>query len=345
MIMRKIVVLFCLLSLHPAIQSQDIHFSQFYQAPLNQNPALAGAERKSEASLQYRSQWQSVADPYTTMAANVYTRLGKSNRENFFGLGANFFQDQSGDSKLRTTLAALSLAYHVRIGNNHKLGLGVSAAHGQLSVDSKALEWGSQYSGNAYNPSIDPGEVLGQAAFAYPDLSSGLVWTFSNTSGKARVNRNNYRQGSFGISVFHLNRPEYSFLGSGQLLLPKLVVHGRFLLSIPSTKLAVNPAFMFYRQGPNSETFLGGMLRYDLVTESKYTGVYKNAGVYLGAFLRTGDALVISSLFEFDQFSLGLSYDTNISALKNVSRGRGGFEISIAYIGNNSFFNRSVKTH
>ncbi len=185
MIMRKIVVLFCLLSLHPAIQSQDIHFSQFYQAPLNQNPALAGAERKSEASLQYRSQWQSVADPYTTMAANVYTRLGKSNRENFFGLGANFFQDQSGDSKLRTTLAALSLAYHVRIGNNHKLGLGVSAAYGQLSVDSKALEWGSQYSGNAYNPSIDPGEVLGQAAFAYPDLSNGFVVKKNVFSGKA----------------------------------------------------------------------------------------------------------------------------------------------------------------
>lgn len=98
------------------------------------------------------------------------------------------------------------------------------------SVDSKALEWGSQYSGNAYNPSIDPGEVLrlGQAAFAYPDLSSGLVWTFSNTSGKARVNRNNYRQGSFGISVFHLNRPEYSFLGAGNCFCQSLLCMGDF---------------------------------------------------------------------------------------------------------------------
>jgi type IX secretion system PorP/SprF family membrane protein len=306
MSMKKTILSFiALLILHQHTIAQDIHFSQFYMAPLMQNPALAGAERSSEAMLNYRSQWQSVADPYSTMSATAHTRIGSTPGKNYFALGINFFQDQSGDAKMRTLQAGLALAYHVRIGRNHTLGLGVRADYGQLSVDSRAFQWGSQYSGNGYDPGIDPGETLDRAAFSYPDISSGLVWSYNNTSGKGRVQRNNYRQGSFGISVFHLNRPEYSFFGSGQRLFPKMVLHGRFLLSIPASKIALNPGFMFYRQGPNSEMLLGSMIRYDLISESKYTGVYKTSGIYLGGYLRAGDAFVISSMFEFDLISIG----------------------------------------
>ena len=44
------------------IFSQDIHFSQFFEAPLLRNPALAGLF-SGDIRLQavYRNQWQSVA--------------------------------------------------------------------------------------------------------------------------------------------------------------------------------------------------------------------------------------------------------------------------------------------
>jgi len=337
---------FILFTLFSTVQAaaQDIHFSQFYHAPLAQNPALAGAEYQSEAIVNYRSQWRSVADPYSTMAAMAHTRIGSRPGKNFFSLGALFFQDLSGDNRLRTLQAGLDLAYHVQIGREQKLGLGLMASYGQLSFDSQSFQWGSQYSGNAYDPSLNPGEDFGSSAYSYPDISSGLVWSYSGSAEKRKVQGNQYRSGSVGIAVYHLNRPEYSFFGSGQRLFPRLAVHGRFLFGLPDSKLALNPGFMYYRQGPNSEMLFGGMLRYDLISESKYTGVYKSAGVYLGAFLRSGDALVISSLFEFDLFSLGLSYDTNISALKTSSGGMGGLELALIYRGSKSWLGKTVKT-
>ena len=40
--MKKISILIFSLALSLAINAQDIHFSQFYMAPLNLNPALTG---------------------------------------------------------------------------------------------------------------------------------------------------------------------------------------------------------------------------------------------------------------------------------------------------------------
>ena len=340
---KKLLILLYVFS-GPVISAQDIHFSQFYLTPLLQNPGLAGAERSSEAMLNYRTQWQSVADPYLTMAASGHSRIGYQPGKNFFALGLDFFQDRGGDNKLRTVQAGLSLAYHVRMGRNHKLGLGLKASYGQLSLDASALQWGSQYAGNAYDPTVDPGELIESNAFSYPDISSGLVWSIDNSSGKSGILRQNYRNASFGISAFHLNRPAYSWFGSGQRLFVRYVVHGRLMLSLPSSRFAVNPGFMFYRQGPNSQILLGSMVRYDLISESKYTGINKSSGIYLGGYLRAGDAFVISSMFEFDKLSIGISYDTNISNLRTSSRGNGGFEIAIVYNGSKPFFGRSVNT-
>ena len=47
------------------VQSQDIHFSQFNEAPLLRNPALAGLF-SGDIRLQsvFRTQWQSVTVPF-----------------------------------------------------------------------------------------------------------------------------------------------------------------------------------------------------------------------------------------------------------------------------------------
>ena len=44
-----------------AVQAQDIHFSQFYQSPLNLNPALTGVMNCNHRIVaNYRNQWASV---------------------------------------------------------------------------------------------------------------------------------------------------------------------------------------------------------------------------------------------------------------------------------------------
>lgn len=54
------------------VKGQDLHFSQFYEAPLLRNPALAGLyEGDVRVQGVYRNQWNSVAFPYQTGSINA----------------------------------------------------------------------------------------------------------------------------------------------------------------------------------------------------------------------------------------------------------------------------------
>ena len=63
--------------------------------------------------------------------------------------------------------------------------------------------------------------------------------------------------------------------------------------------------------------------------------------VHVGAFMLLRDALIPAVKIDYNPFSIGLSYDVNVSQLKTASQGRGGFELSITYIG---FLNRDNST-
>jgi type IX secretion system PorP/SprF family membrane protein len=331
-------LLICLMDLN----GQDIHFSQFYAAPLTQNPGMAGALNNAEAYLNYKNQWGAVTNPYKTYAASAMMRLGKSKKDKaFWAGGLNFFNDQSGDGKLNMTTASLTLALQIPLGKYHKLGLGLQGGFGQGKINFEDLQWGSQYTSGAYNASMASGENTSSPTFSYFDFGSGVVWSFNNTSGLVRTANNVFNKACVGFSVFHINQPVYTFIESGDRLKLKYVLHGQYLVSIPNTKIAMFPGFMYYQQGPAKELLIGSMVRYNILPESKYSGFYKGAGMYLGAYLRTGDAIVISSLLEFSQFAIGFSYDVNTSTLRPASNGRGGFELSIRVTGQGPFGNKT----
>jgi len=313
---------------------QDIHFSQFSNMPLLQNPGLAGAMTPFEGSLIYRSQWRSVTIPYKTYAASINMRFNQNrNKTGFWAGGISFFGDQSGNGNLRTTIGNISTAYHVHLNKYNKLGLGVQAGFGQRQIDPGNFRWGSQYSGSAYNGDLPIGEQISNPSFMYPDVSAGLVWSFNNNSKDVFMTRNKYRKGNLGVSVFHINRPNYSFNTTGERLFMKFVAHGNFLFSIPDSRIAINPGFMYYRQGPSSEVYFGAMIRRSLIERSKYTDNFKGSGASAGLYLRSNDALVFSTLFELAHYSIGMTYDLNVSKLSRSSGGRGGFELSFKYTG------------
>ncbi|MBL7898554.1 MAG: type IX secretion system membrane protein PorP/SprF, partial [Crocinitomicaceae bacterium] len=60
--------------------AQDIHFSQFDMAPLQQNPAMAGALYGVEANINYKDQWRTVGAPYKTFAFGYDMRLTKKRK-------------------------------------------------------------------------------------------------------------------------------------------------------------------------------------------------------------------------------------------------------------------------
>jgi hypothetical protein len=86
----------------------------------------------------------------------------------------------------------------------------------------------------------------------------------------------------------------------------------------------------YFNQSGTSQ-FLGGMM-YSTEFTNRYSD-QKTINLNLGAFFRWNDALIPVVGLDYLDFSVGLSYDVNISRLKAASQMQGGFELSLTYRG------------
>jgi hypothetical protein len=117
----------------------------------------------------------------------------------------------------------------------------------------------------------------------------------------------------------------------------RIIVHGTGVISLADSKWAVVPGFMYARQGPAQEIYVGTLFRYLLSQDSKFTGFKKGAALYTGAYLRTRDAVTAKLMLEYAGFGFGLSYDVNISSLQAATSFRGGIEFTLRFISPNPF--------
>ncbi|MBL7808489.1 MAG: type IX secretion system membrane protein PorP/SprF, partial [Saprospiraceae bacterium] len=68
----------CFVMFAAVAQAQDIHFSQFYQSPLNLNPAMTGVMNCNHRFVaNYRNQWASILKnrAYNTYSASYDQKL------------------------------------------------------------------------------------------------------------------------------------------------------------------------------------------------------------------------------------------------------------------------------
>ncbi|MEW6470026.1 MAG: PorP/SprF family type IX secretion system membrane protein [Bacteroidota bacterium] len=314
----------CLL---PAVSySQDIHFSQFSETQSLLNPAMTGVTTDIKGVLNYRNQWKTVASPYSTFGASAELR----NKKEKFAYGLNFYSDKAGDASLSTLQGNINLAGHIPLNERNKLSGGLYIGFAQRSVNPGVLKWESQYNGSAYDPNLASGEVFAQTRYTYPDAGIGLAYSFGQ--GEMYIRSNDAFKFNIGFSLHHLNRPKLSFLGSAEKMDMKYLVNGGLLIGIKNTPLDIVPSFMYAMQGPARELIFGGMLKYMIKEDSKYTGYVKGQFLSLGAFYRNKDALILAMMLEIGQYAIGISYDVNTSTLKNASDYKGGFEIALRFI-------------
>jgi hypothetical protein len=90
-------------------------------------------------------------------------------------------------------------------------------------------------------------------------------------------------------------------------------------------------------QGGHHEITAGMMFKYLMQDASKYTGRKKPSAFALGGYYRFADAFVVATRYEFSNFSIGMSYDINMSDLKTASRSKGGFEVSLRFVNPSPF--------
>jgi hypothetical protein len=96
-----------------SVLCQDIHFSQFFQAPLLRNPALAGIFT-GDVRVQgiYRDQWNSVTNAYKTSSIEGEYKMPIGKLDDYITLGMQVLYDRAGTISWTSTYVFPALNYH-----------------------------------------------------------------------------------------------------------------------------------------------------------------------------------------------------------------------------------------
>ncbi len=330
--MKKINLFLSALIIGISANAQDIHFSQMIYSPHTLNPALVGANYDMEAIINYKSQWQSVASPYKTMAASFDARFTKNHhKKTILAGGLNFFNDVAGDAKVASTNANFTIACHTHINDKSTFGGALQIGYGQRAINNPAgLQWSSQFDGVNYNAALPSNETFNNQKFGYFDTGLGLVYKYQKS--ERYMTGNDQRSVIAGFSVYHLNQPKYSFLSSSndklQIRMSGFVTA---LIGMGNTRLSLVPGIYYNRQGPTQEFLVGTYFKTLLKEQSKYTRLMQATALSFGTFLRAKDAMILKLMLERGSYSAGFSYDVNVSSLAAASKRKGGFEIFIRF--------------
>lgn len=341
--MKKINYFILLSLISFALRAQDIHFSQYNESPMLLNPSLTGYfDGNHRISAAYKNQWRSLGKAFNTYAFGYDISFQKGQQQNgYLAMGIAAYNDVAGDLKLSTTNALFNIAYHLKLSDKQSLAAGIYAGYSQRSFDQSAMQWDSQYDGTSgFDPSLPSYETFDNTSFGFADFGFGLNWGLINNS--RTLSSNDGFKMNAGFALQHVNQPSFQYFTSAEdKLKMKINGHVRAQIGVPNSNMSVIPSFLIMLQGKQKEILPGIAVRYTLREQSHYTGFIKDAYFTLGGLVRTGDAVILNTMFEFNDFAIGVSYDVNISKLSNATSGKGGVEFSLRYIIRNPSNNKS----
>lgn len=280
---------------------QDVHFSQFNETKPLINPALVGYQDGDfKIQTQRKSQWGSVTVPFNTFSISFEIK----NIIKKLSFGIQLLNDKAGDSHFKTNGVTLSLSNKVIVNNNNNISFGVLMGGYQRSFD---------YSELIFNET----ENIPNNNIGFCDFAIGFVHEIELTVSSTLIS---------GISLFHLNKPNQTLIGSGNIQLPINSKLHTSLIYYVNKKLQIKPTIYYSEQGESRELIAGSTFNYVINNQSAEIVVLR-----AGIFNRTNDAIISQVGVKIDNFDAIVSYDTNISSLNIASDYKGGFEFSLAY--------------
>lgn len=312
------------------VKAQDLHFSQFFEAPLLRNPSLAGIFI-GDIRVQgvYRSQWAAVTVPYETGSFNMEYKNPIGQTNDFVTTGLQLLYDKAGTTNFRTTNILPAINYHKSLGGEKSqyLSLGFMGGLVQRRIDRSKITTNSQFDGTGFNPGMADGETFVNSNYSYVDGSVGMTYN-------SAINIENPQDNFFvGLAYHHFNRPKNSFYTRPDIELnPKWVFSAGVRFTVSETSYLTIQADHSI-QGFAKETIGGAM--YSVKIGADYQK--PDYTLDFGSFLRLQDALIPVIKLDYNPFSVAVSYDINVSELKTASQGQGGMELSVTYAG---FFDR-----
>lgn len=316
----RIAVLLWVIFCSGQLLAQDIHYTQFYDSPINLNPAMAGhVEGKYRVNLMYRAQWPQISPnggyTYTTPSASFDINFGKPTQSSSWGLGAVIVNDQTSGG-LNTLEALLGGAYHFNIDGREMNYISAGAQVGliQKRISRGDLSFGNQFdpSTGEFNSGINVETGLTFTDVSYPDARVGLTWATYLDGFDFRL----------GAAYMHLLGGQEGFINESQLP-ARVVLHGDAKVAIGQS-LFLRPHILYMTQAQASQLNFGTHIGYSFNNKTS---------AYIGAGMRSDDAIIAIVGFEFFGVRLGLVRDFTNTLLTDVSRGIGSYELSLSYTG------------
>ena len=295
--MRKFILIL-LLAIAVNLKAQDIHLSQFSVSKIGLNPAIvANQSADYKVIFQKRTQWASVANPFSTIAFSFETRNVFKNTS----AGFQFVNDVAGDASFTTSQFNAAVNRTFSIDKDKQISAGILLGTTQRKVDFSKLIF-------------EEDEQLQNPSFTFFDL--GIGGNYSNI-----VNEDF----SFlsGFSTVHINKPEQTLIEDDDVRLEEK--HNIYFLSFYrlNSTVILNPSLLYSRQGKSSEFLFGSGFRYNL--ENKTILITR-------LFYRWNDAIIPAFGINYNNITAVVSYDVNTSDLTAASDYKGGFEFSLIYV-------------
>ena len=216
---------------------QDVHFSQFFEAPLWRNPSLAGIFTGDiRVQAVYRDQWNSITKAYRTASVNAEVKMPVGNMSDFVTLGLQLLQDRAGTVALTTTHVLPAINYHKSLSSekNRYLSLGFMGGWVQRRFDLSKITTNTQYNGGGI------GENFAGSQYSYIDGSAGM--SYNSTLGQNE--NNNF---FIGAAYHHFTRPKNAFFrNAGIEIEPKWVFSGGMRFGVTDYAYITLQAFLHW---------------------------------------------------------------------------------------------------
>ena len=304
----------------------DIHFSQFYETSILRNPALTGVfEDDYKLGAYYRSQWSSISNPYVTKLISAETHFNASRTsDDFFSFGILGYADKAGSIDEKITAFYPAINYNKSINPNHNtyLSVGFTGGYVQYSFDPTKATFNNQYMNGMFNSSNPTLENLPNAKMAMWDMGGGV--NYNSSRGE-----NNTLSYIIGFSGYHFTQPILSYYHN-----PKISENIRWngnaaVSSVFSDNVSIQVQGNYALEGTYTEIMAGGLVNWTQVKGMENLFVISG-----GAYYRVNDAVIPVVKVKYKTLAVAVSYDVNVSTLKEASNLQGGTEITVFFTGN-----------
>jgi len=291
--------------------SQDVVYSQPYANPGVTNPALTGMNTAIKATLQYRQQWSSVENGYTTYGfSGQYPILLNEGKEK---LDLGLYAMNNKEGAFSRTGVSLSVGYNLRLSDAGHINVSLLAGYQQNAIKMDALSFDDQYILGAYSAGNATAEVISSEKTSYVDVGAGAMWYYLPEGSPVNA--------FIGIGAFHLNKPNDAFAGGNMRLMPRYTGQmGLKLIGKGNIDFLPN-AYYLYQGG--TQLFAPGIMIDYRAGETAKMGI--------GGWLKGRNSITLMASFTYSFFQLGYSYDIYHSQINNYITGLSVHEVSLSF--------------